>query len=125
MSAQVRVMKKALGNRVKIKLSSNHALVAWMVPHASDVLNKYMVGKDGKTPYERWKGKPWGKESVEFGELIHMKLPKKKDRGKLEDRWTEGIFVGVRWRTGEYLVNTEQEARRNNQKNWNRQKMER
>jgi len=59
--------------------------------HASDIYNKFHVGADGKTPYERWKGKIWNKETVELGELVHYKFPKKSPRGKLDDRWAEGI----------------------------------
>ena len=90
-AAHTRTLKKGLEDRCGFKLSSDHALIPWLVSHAADLLNKHVVSYDGKTPYERWKGKPWHKESVEFGELVHHKLLKKHDKSKLEDRWEDGI----------------------------------
>lgn len=39
-----------------------------MVEHATDTLFKYEVGSDGRTAYERMKGKPCSHEIAEFGE---------------------------------------------------------
>lgn len=105
-AAHVRTLKKGLEDRGGFKLSSDHPIIPWLVQHAADVINKYRVGPDGKTAYERWKGKPCTKEAIESGELVHYKLAKRHDRGKLEDRWNEGIFLGMQWRTGEYMVST-------------------
>ena len=52
-------------------------------------------------------GNPWTREAIEFGGLIHFKLAKRHDRGKLEDWWNEDIFLRMQWRTGEYMVSTE------------------
>ena len=41
---------------IKERLERDHALVAWMVIHSAEMINRYQVGKDGKTAYERWKG---------------------------------------------------------------------
>ena len=109
-AGHVRTIKKALEDRVGIKLNSDHPVIPWIILHSADILNKFSVGKDGKTAYERWKGKQWTKESVEFGELIHFKLPKNTSRGKLDDRWDEGIFLGMKCRTGEYFVSTGEEG---------------
>jgi hypothetical protein len=100
----IRTMKSALESRSGLKFDCDHPVVPWLVEHASDVYNKFHVGADGKTSYERWKGKPWNRDTLEFGELIHYKFPKKTSRGKLDDRWAEGIFVGYKWRTGEAMV---------------------
>jgi hypothetical protein len=39
---------------------------------------------------------------VEIGETVHSELGKKreKDRGKLEDKWIEGIYLGSNCPTG-------------------------
>jgi len=100
----IRTLKSALENRTGLKFQSGHPVVPWLVEHASDIYNKFHMGSDGKTAYERWKGKPWNKETVEFGELVHFKFSKKSSRGKLDDRWAEGIFVGYKWRTGEAMI---------------------
>ena len=100
----IRTLKNALENRTNLKFNCDHPVILWLIEHASDVYNKFHVGADGKTGYERWKGKPWNKDTLEFGELVYYKFPKKTSRGKLDDRWAEGIFVGYKWRTGEAMI---------------------
>ena len=41
--------------------------MTWLVEHCADLLNKYSVGKDGRTAYERIKSKRYGGEMIEFG----------------------------------------------------------
>ena len=55
----VRVLKLALGHRVSGKISVNHPILAWLVQHAAVLLNKLSVGRDGRTSYERLRGKPY------------------------------------------------------------------
>ena len=97
-AGQVRTLKNALERRCNIKISCDHPLIPWMIEHASALFNKYSVGQDGKTAYERWKGKSWKSEAIEFGEMVHYKFPKKTQMGKLDDRWDEGIYLGHKWR---------------------------
>ena len=54
---QVRVLKSALEERWKLKIPSKHAVVTWIVEYAAFLLNRFEVGRDGKTSYERSKGK--------------------------------------------------------------------
>ena len=76
-----------------------------MVEHAADLITKLQVGSDGKTAYERIKGKKFGREMVEFGEKVHFKENAKNDKNnKMEPRWGEGYFLGMRWRTGEAAI---------------------
>ncbi len=42
---------------MKIKLEAKHLITPWLVEYAALVLNRFEVGKDGKTPHERCKGK--------------------------------------------------------------------
>ena len=50
--------------------------MAWLIEHAADVLSKFQVGEDGKTGYERLKGKKYDKELAEFGEKVHYRFEK-------------------------------------------------
>ena len=81
-------------------------IIPWIVRHAGGVLNRYQMGKDGRTPYRRMKGRGFKREVVEFGEYVmYMRLESEgKDKG--ETRWSEGVFVGVRDESGEILVGT-------------------
>ena len=70
-------------------------------------MSKYQVGEDGKTPYERLKGKPFTRATVEFGEKIHYKKHAKGQKeNKLDPKWDEGYFLGFNWRTSEAIVGT-------------------
>eukprot|EP00972_Heterocapsa_arctica_P044339 6546249-Heterocapsa_arctica.AAC.1 len=73
-------------------MPTTHPIVAWLVPHAADVLNKLEVGADGKTAYERLRGKRYRGEIVEFAAKIKYRIPgaMQPDHGKLEPRWAEG-----------------------------------
>ena len=51
-----RVHKRAVESRVTAKLPCAHPLMAWLVEHAADVLDRCSVGRDGRTPYQRLKG---------------------------------------------------------------------
>ena len=104
LSAHLRVLKKALEDRCGLFLSSEHPVIAWRVEHTADVISKYHVGQDGHTGYERWKGKKYRGEAVEFGELVHYRYTKRDHHRKLELKWDEGVFLGYDWRTGEAII---------------------
>ena len=75
-----------------------------MPEYAAYVVNRREVGADGKTAYERSKGKKVKCLGVEFGEKVMFKKKPKDKMDKLGSRWEYGIFVGVRPRSGELLV---------------------
>ena len=54
---QVRVTRSAVEERTGAKLTLRHPIMTWMVECATYLLNRYEVGHDGKTAYERCKGK--------------------------------------------------------------------
>ena len=67
---QVQVM---LEDRWKMKIPSKHAVMPWMVEYAGHLINRFEVGKDGKTSYERCKGKRAKTLGVVFGEAVHWR----------------------------------------------------
>lgn len=69
----------------------------------TDLLSKYEVGVDGRTSYNRSKGKPFSHEVAELGEKIHFKYPKHDHEGmhNLEGHWWEGSFLETCWRTAD------------------------
>ena len=54
---QIRVLKDAFETRIKNKITADHPLLSWLVEFAAVLVNRYEVGHDGKTPYERLRGK--------------------------------------------------------------------
>ena len=105
---QVRVIRRGLEVRLGLKLSCKHPVTCWLVEHCADLISKYQVGDDGKTAYERWKGKRFTLEELEFGEKVHYRLNMKgkAKQDKLEVRYGEGFYLGRWWRTGEAVVGT-------------------
>ena len=84
--------------------------MSWLVVHAGDVINKFRVGQDGKTSYERAKGKAFKREVVEFGERVFCRRGKVEKIPKIEVRWEEGIYLGMCWRTGGMFIGVGEEV---------------
>ena len=105
---QVRVMKDALEAKIGEKIPPTAKILAWLVKYSGFLLSCYEVGKDGRTAFERLKGKPMRKELVEFGEQVLYKKVMHKHLGKLTAKWGMGTFLGVREDSLEYLVGTDE-----------------
>ena len=63
------------------------------------------VSHDGKTAYERCKGKSAKVLGIEFGEAVMWKRkPSGGGLGKLQSMWDDGVFLGIKGTTGEFIV---------------------
>ena len=71
---QLRVLRAGLEQRIEAKVPGSHPIVTWIVEHAADLLNRYQIGEDGKTPYQRLRGKVAKTAVVEFGEKVRYKI---------------------------------------------------
>jgi len=104
---QIRVMKDALEARIAGKIPSDHRLLAWLVEFAAVLVNRYEVGHDGKTPYERCRGKKSKLLGLEFGEFLNFRWSRAPGRlARLDCLWEDGIFLGYRSSSGEVIVGT-------------------
>ena len=65
-------------------------------------MNRLEVGKDGKTAYERCKGKKAKVLGFEFGEKWKAR-PGTTYQGKMNARWGYGSFLGIRRECGEVV----------------------
>ena len=100
----MRAMLLALESRLDAKIPVTHHVIAWLVEHAADVLNKFAVGIDGRTAYERIKGKKYHGEMVEFGRRVMYKIPCKPEEGLMTERWVLGTWLGKRALSDEHVV---------------------
>ena len=57
--------------------------MAWLVKHTAECISKYIVGRDGKTPYQRHFGKTVKDETLEFGELVYYRKRRRDGNKKL------------------------------------------
>ena len=104
---QIRTMRSALEARLGVKVLPTSPAFAWLVSHAANIITLCEVGKDGRVPYQRLRGRKMQPELVEYGECV-MCLPLKHlEMGKAEARWIPGVFIGMKMNSGEKLIATE------------------
>ena len=104
---QLRTMLSALEARLGVGVDAKEKVVVFMAEYGAYLHCRLEVGRDGKTAYERTKGKAGKVLGVEFGEKLLWKVRKKTGKQeKLNARWEYGIFVGVRPRSGELIIAT-------------------
>lgn len=100
----LRTLKSALDARMLVCIDARHPVLTWLVDHASFLLNRLEVAADGKTAYERMKGKKAEVLGLEFGEKVMWKHPKGQKMEKLNARWSFGMFLGIRARSTEAII---------------------
>lgn len=100
----VRVMRISLEERIGGRIPIGHHIMAWLVPHCADLLNKLEVGHDGRTAYERLRCKQNKGELVEFGRKVLYRINRKTRGGDMRARWDIGIWLGKDWKSGEHVV---------------------
>ena len=102
---QIRTMKSALDRHVGCDVRASSNILPWMVEYASVLINRYLVGQDGRTAHERSRGKSSKMLGFEFGEVVQFRrIPTAKRLGKLDSLWSQGVFVGYRSQSSEYMV---------------------
>ena len=100
----LRTMKSALDERMGVKVDVRHPILTWLCDFVGFMMNRFEVSSDGKTPYERIKGKAAQVLGLEFGEKVMYKHAPGKHMEKINARWSLGLFVGVRSRSNELVV---------------------
>jgi len=107
---QGRTIKLDFESHIGAKIPSTHDIVPWLIEYAAVLLNCGQVGADGKTAYERLKGKPANLPGLQFGERIQWRtnVPSKDRKHKMDSAWKEGVYLGQRTVSGEYLVGSKE-----------------
>ena len=112
--AQLRAIKIWLEKRLQSPVDARWAILEWMIPLASDFINRYLVGSDGKTARHRVLLRNFNGMAFECGEQVMAKPMRecnwaKLDRNpkrklSLKSKWIEGTWVGFDCRTHEHIV---------------------
>ena len=98
---QIGVLKDSVERKLQVVIRNDHPIMAWIPQHAGFLLSRFQVSKDGKTAYERLKGKAYRGELVDFGERVtFMPVVLGSKMNKLEVKWEPGRFVGIRPSSG-------------------------
>ena len=104
----VRTLRSAVEEKWGVKLEIENAIWPWMTEYASLLLTRMEVSTDGKTAYERSRGKVAKMPGLEFGEGVLWKRRREGGPlGKLTCMWEDGIFLGIKGSTGEMIVGDE------------------
>ena len=106
----IRAIFLALRERLSGNLESRDRIVMFIPEYAAYLLNCLEVGLDGKTAYERTKGKKPTVLGIEFGEKVLYKVKPSQKMEKINSRWEYGIFVGVRKRSCEIWIATQEKV---------------
>ena len=106
----VRTLKNELESNCQMQIPPESKTIAWMIVHATTLLNLDTVGLDGKVPIERWRGRGHHMGRCVFGERVWYQVGPLTDRTKAEDRMEPGIFVGFRMKSSEYILIANGEA---------------
>ena len=95
----------ALQGRPGVEIPVEHPIICYAVDYAATLLNRFEVSSDGKTAYERSKGKKATTLGIEFGEAVLWR--RKKVGGalaKMTSLWEDGVYLGVTVKSGEMIV---------------------
>ena len=96
-------IKDHVETQIGKELSSDSAILTWLVMHAAQSLNCYRVLGNGRTPYELVTGHRLKAVAVPFGERVHFLIATDKTVKTLTS-WRTGIFLGISPRTQELVV---------------------
>ena len=79
-------------------------MIAWLAQHSADVLNWTTEGPEGKTPYNKVRGKPFQTPLMRFGETCRFKSRSHEPRSTTGDgrRFHTGTLIDRR--TGHYML---------------------
>ena len=104
--AQIRTMKCGLDRKLNKQVPAKTAILYWLILHAGTVICRYQIGKDGKTPYQRIRGKRCRGPALQFGEICFYRPTSTSDKhmNKMEKRWREGVFIGVESKSSELIM---------------------
>ena len=104
---QLRTIKHHAEAKLGRRIEVDGVLFSWLIPFCTQIMNKYRVGPDGRTAYERITGHKNRHQVIGFAEAVDFILePSKQHIHKADSRLMKGIFLGYEWRTTEYIVGT-------------------
>ena len=104
---QIRVIKSDLEEKFGRQLNDSNPILAWIPRHACFLLRMYRVGDDGRTPYERLRGRRWRRPAVGFGERVHYRpVQGSRRKNDYEPRNLVGTYVGTNTKNSELLLLT-------------------
>ena len=109
---QTRTILGSIEEKCGARIDRKSPAMQWLVRWAATLVSRYQMGEDGKTPYERIRGRKCKGPIAMFGERVLYKELNdgRGDRRKIETTWKEGVWLGIKNRTGEHIIGTPEGA---------------
>ena len=103
-----KVLKDQIEDETGVKLDGKDNIIQWMIRWGAMLPSRFLVGKDGRTAYERRRGRRCNVPTERFGEKVWYKELKGKSEtaGKIESGWREGLWLGHARSSNEIFVGT-------------------
>ena len=102
-----RVLKEQLEDKIQDVLDPGDCIMQWLVRWAALLITLFSVGTDGKSAYERIRGKRCKTEVIRFGEKVRYKQLKGVDSGgTMDSSWHEGVWLGHNRNSSEIIIGT-------------------
>ena len=73
----LQTLRGAFLGHSKMKAPMDHPAMLWLIEHTASILNRFVVGDDGRTAYQRLHGRRANKTAVESGEKLFYYMPRK------------------------------------------------
>ena len=109
---QARTLVHALETRYPgYQLKGDSEVFPWVIRHSGWLITRFLIKADGRTPYERLKGREYKGEIVDPLETVHYKIDKD-TRGKLDAQTSIGIWLGKTLSADEHVIGTPQGIRK-------------
>ena len=80
-------------------------IVLWLIRWAAMLVSRYVVGKDGRTPYERKRGRKCRTPTCKFGEQVFYRELAMDKKG-IDAPWHEGTWLGHARESNEHGIGT-------------------
>ena len=106
MKGHLRTMRSCLAAQIGFRVPVRHPLIAWMVRHVANLVCWCASGHDGRTAYQRAKGRDFRTRLMHFGEFGRFKNRAQESLANIASgsRFHSSVFVVVDSRTGQYMV---------------------
>ena len=102
----VKVFKDMLEEKTGHPIPTDAVILQWLIRWAAMLHSRFRQGADGKTAYERQRGRKCKMEVIPFGEKVFYRRLGEDDKNKLDSQWEEGIWLGHARGSNEVLIGT-------------------
>ena len=103
----IRTLKDQVEKYSGVKVNKDSPLLPWLVIHASNLITCYKIQPDGRSSYQRLKGKRAYAYIAPFGEkVLYQAVSHNTRRNKLDSKWEYGIYLGLNLRSMESYVSS-------------------